>query len=236
MKSSKKLLKEAGLSISEVSSLYAGGINTPSFEEVKKLFPPTGKISSHVSSTHENYEYECDGMNIEYEIWHEWNGSVIKRCMLDRNGTRAALGKHKFFYNWRGSSVLESTKLISCDIIESINKAKDAELEKARLARQRKIETPIDVVRVTLLDLGYEPKLQDGKLREYIFGSTHIGFLIKEPYGVEVALGHYYGGSGGAYYEKIATLNIADPDFKDSVSAIMKRALNLINYIASGTE
>lgn len=239
MASTSKMLKDAGIKQTSIS-LYEMG--TPTLEEIKQLYPPSGKVNVDKKNSRWGVttKYKSDGATIEYNVrnetqWHNSVRSEIVRtsCYINGyHGHKVAKKDGKYCYSWRGNKNLESPKPLTIAFLAELNKVKEEELEKGKQARRTKIKTPLDAVRVTLIDLGYDPSMQDGALRVYVVGCCHIQLRVTEPYDVQVLFGHYDSGGGGASSKDIARLNLADPAFKDSLAVIMSNADNLLDIIA----
>jgi hypothetical protein len=233
----RSLLKKAGLRTNNKLHIYA--MSAPPFEEIKAAYPPASDIEDKDNGYNRTLEYKHGNVKISYSIpsrKDEWRRDERDSCSLGGWKRRVGKCEGKYYYQWRGETLLESDELISLDVLDEINKAKDEELSRNKKKRRQTIKTPIDAVRVTLMDHGYKPSMQNGALRVYVLRSCHLSFKVEEPYDVIVSFGYYSGGrSGGASYEEIDKLNLADPKFSETVARMLTNASNILDFIAGRT-
>jgi hypothetical protein len=222
MLSSNGLIKNARLSLIHTSIFQMGA---PTLDEIKDAYPPT----SEVNATSKVYTtYKCGDVEIRYQ--HATEYTKYSRCSL--NSWYIGKKDDKFYHQWRGESLLVSDSLLPIDTIKEISRVKDEELKKSAKARLLKVDTPMDAVRVILVELGYKPSAANKTLRVYVVGACHVLFTMKEPYDVIVGFGFYTGGGGSPSNVEIDKLNLADPQFHNKVARIMSNAKNFIDIIA----
>lgn len=151
-------------------------------------------------------------------------------AIIDLNGHHRCIFKdinNTYWYWWAGNGYLTSTKMLSLEFLEELNTVKKSELEASKVKRSNKVKTPTDAVRVIVRDeIGLsntDHQLVLGKPRircDWFHLSIEANDTTAD---VEVRVLYKSVPEANPYIriDKIATINLADPNFSSKLQTIV---------------